>query len=166
MNQYQIETPEAELARFWSKVGQPVDMGYKTPCRLWMASLRSGYGRFCAKGKMVYAHRYIYTKTKGALPIGFQPDHLCKVRACANPDHLEAVTSRVNTLRGIGPTAQNARKTHCVRGHPLSGNNVWIRPSKYGRYCRTCMRDHRRMTDKKRNWKLIKAARRARRKTA
>lgn len=53
-------------------------------------------------------------------------DHLCRVRGCVNPAHLEIVDNTTNILRGEGPTAQNARKTHCKRGHELNAENVRV----------------------------------------
>jgi len=66
-------------------------------------------------------------------------DHLCRVRACCNPAHLEVVTNRVNILRGEGPTAINARAETCVKGHPFSGDNLSIR-SDGRRRCIRCDR--------------------------
>jgi hypothetical protein len=56
-----------------------------------------------------------------------------------NPDHLEAVTHRENTLRGVAPSAQHYRQTHCFRGHPFAGKNLYVNP-RGARYCRTCNR--------------------------
>lgn len=82
----------------------------------------------------------------GPIPEGMQVDHLCHNKACANPQHLEVVTPRVNTQRahGDGLIKQyrngNSDKTHCKRGHPLSGDN--LRQLKNGRACRKCANDH------------------------
>jgi len=83
------------------------------------------YARF--EGKPVSVHRLLYTRFVGQIPLDLQIDHLCRVKCCVNPAHLEAVTSQENTLRGIGPSAMNAKKTHCPRGHELIGNNVYLR---------------------------------------
>ncbi len=61
---------------------------------------------------------------KGRIPEGLTLDHLCRNRAYVNPDHMEAVSNKENILRGIGPTAQNARKQFCPQGHPLDGDNL------------------------------------------
>ncbi len=62
----------------------------------------------------------------GQIPSGLTLDHLCRVRNCVNPAHLEPVTHRENTLRGDGVTAINARKTSCHRGHPFAGENLYV----------------------------------------
>lgn len=74
----------------------------------------------------------------GPIPEGMDLDHTCRNRGCVNPEHLEPVTTQVNTLRGIGPTAENARKTHCKHGHPLEGDNLYVDPEGK-RKCRACM---------------------------
>lgn len=69
--------------------------------------------------------------------------HLCRVRHCVNPAHMEPVTIRQNVLRGEGNAAQNARKTHCVHGHPLEGDNLKVTPKGW-RVCLTCRRERKR----------------------
>jgi len=85
------------------------------------------------------AHRVYHEFFKGPIPEGFEPDHLCRVRHCVNPDHLELVTKKENILRGIGPAAENARKTHCPQGHAYAPANTY-RSSRGERVCRTCKR--------------------------
>ena len=107
-------------------------------CHLWVGSLTGGYGYIGDEnGKKEEAHRFAYEQAKGPIPEGLQLDHLCRVRCCVNPDHLEPVTNKVNCLRGIGFVAVNARKTHCRKGHPYHGENLLLRPNGYRR-CRTC----------------------------
>lgn len=76
------------------------DRGFRTPCWILPASHSEGYGRLTVEGRRVYAHRAVYLAVKGDLPAGTEPDHLCRQRACCNPDHLQAVTRRVNARRG------------------------------------------------------------------
>jgi hypothetical protein len=144
------------LERFEAKVNKngPApeyrpDLG---PCWLWTANIGDGgYGRIrigtkgAGGSRLVRAHRVAYQLFKGPIPDGLEPDHLCRVRHCVNPGHLEAVTHRVNTLRGEGMQAQNARKTHCSRGHELSGDNLVLdRQKKGARLCRTCRNQRQR----------------------
>jgi len=103
----------------------------------------NGYGRVSIHQKPHYAHRLMYLLDRGAIPDGLQLDHLCRNRGCCNPDHLEAVTSRENTMRGDLPRIVRERglsKTECVNGHPLSGLNVRVN-AKGHRICRTCKRE-------------------------
>lgn len=105
--------------------------GYRDP---------AGYGRIRRGGTVAYVHRVAREIHRGPIPAGLQLDHLCRVRHCANPDHLEPVTARENILRGEGQAAVNAAKTHCAQGHALSGENLYIHPGRGFRLCRACRR--------------------------
>lgn len=108
-----------------------------TECVLYEPAGRDGYARTRASGRTFLAHRWMYEQMVGPIPTGLQLDHLCRVRNCVNPRHLEPVTQRINILRGTAPTAINATKTHCPKGHVLAGYN--LAPSRKGRgQCRTC----------------------------
>ena len=106
-------------------------------CWLWVgATLRNGYGYFNGSTKSRLAHRVAYELYKGAIPIGLVIDHLCRVKCCVNPDHLEAVPQRTNLLRGNTTQRRYAGRTHCSQGHPYAGSNLIL--EKRGRYCRIC----------------------------
>lgn len=107
-------------------------------CWEWTGARRpDGYGVLNG----VRAHRLVYEAKVGPIPEGLDLDHLCRVRHCVNPDHLEPVTRRVNTLRGEGPAAVKARQTHCVNGHLLAGDNLYVHPKRGTRNCRTCLNE-------------------------
>ena len=118
--------------RFWSKVE------ITDTCWLWTGSRnRSGYGAFHLRGRSVMAHRLSYEMYIGPIDGKLVLDHLCRVPSCVRPSHLEMVTERVNILRGVGWTAQQAKKTHCKHGHPFEGANLIVRPDGT-RQCRSC----------------------------
>jgi hypothetical protein len=107
-------------------------------CWIWTAGLtNNGYARFKYGGKTVMGHRFAFESVNGPIPEGLALDHLCRRRPCVNPSHLEAVTPRTNVLRGDTITGRNAVKTHCYRGHPLLGANLFVRRDGRRR-CRTC----------------------------
>ena len=110
-------------------------------CLLWLGNIdRKGYGRIVIDKKLLFAHRVAFT-ILGArnLSPGLVLDHKCRVRCCVNPQHLEEVPSKENSMRGIGACAQNAKKTHCKNGHPLTGENLGGN-GLGGRRCMTCKR--------------------------
>lgn len=103
------------------------------------ADRRTGYAKIKVDGTAHRAHRWAYERLVGPIPDGLVLDHLCRNRACANPDHMEPVTFRENVLRGEGPTAANARKTECPVGHSLA--DPYIVPSTGSRMCRICIKE-------------------------
>lgn len=116
-------------------------------CMLWSgANSGNGYGRIYVDGKTRATHILSYELFVGPVPKGKVLDHTCRNRACFNPGHLDPKTSRENTLIGEGPTAKNARKTHCLRGHELLGSNLItrVRNGYTSRECRQCKKDRRR----------------------
>lgn len=111
-----------------------------TGCWLWTATTTAnGYGKTSYLNRGWLAHRLMYEATVGPIPAGLTLDHLCRVRNCINPEHLEPVTQRTNTLRGDGPSARQARRTHCDRGHLYDDANTRVRGGT--RYCRACDRE-------------------------
>ncbi|GAP46906.1 HNH endonuclease signature motif containing protein [Streptomyces azureus] len=125
---------QPELDRLWPRVTQS-----ESGCWIWTGRrFKAGYGAFDLNQKAMYAHRIMYMIFIGEIPQGAHLDHLCRVRECCNPQHLQAVTCHENIMRSpIAPAAVNADKTHCKRGHPLSGDNLEVREDG-GRRCRTC----------------------------
>ena len=118
--------------RFWSKVDKT------ETCWLWMASVDNrGYPQLHKDGGTVRAHRYAYELLVGSIPSGLDLDHLCRVRRCVNPTHLEPVTRKENSRRGMSPNMQAHRANRCRRGHPFTEANT-IRKSNGTRQCRTC----------------------------
>ena len=91
--------------------------------------------------RMARTHRVAYHYLRGPIQDGMTIDHLCRVRCCCNPDHLEVVTQKENTMRGTSFGAKNAIKTHCVNGHDLS--NAHVDKSGY-RHCVVCGRERQR----------------------
>lgn len=124
----------SNLKRFW----QYVSINQETGCWEWTAgrSQRQGYGKFWADGKTGPAHRWLYQRLRGTIDSTLTLDHLCRNPACVNPLHLEVVTAKENVLRGVGISAQNARKTRCIRGHKFDRVNT-----DGSRACNTCARD-------------------------
>lgn len=125
-------------------------------CWLWAGCINpvSGYGQFSmrvdGKTHSLVAHRLTYELFVGPIPSWAEIDHLCRVRACVRPDHLEAVSHSVNVRRGVAPersVARFAAQTHCKQGHPLAGDNLYSYVDVAGyrhRQCITCRRATRR----------------------
>jgi hypothetical protein len=115
-------------------------------CWIWLGALRSkrsGYGSYHFEGKQYATHILAYKLLKGSYAANLQLDHLCRIRCCCNPDHLEPVTAKINLLRGESPAAKNSKKTHCPKGHPFTADNlVNLRTGE--RSCRTCTNDRAR----------------------
>ena len=117
------------LKRIASKVTVSAD-----GCWLWTSSVdERGYARM---GGGALGHRVTYELVVGPIPDGLQIDHLCRVRNCVNPEHLEAVTCRVNLHRGETVTAMHAAKTQCVNGHDFTPENTYV--WRGCRHCRKC----------------------------
>jgi len=137
--------PKSAEIRFNEKYIPVTESG----CWLWLGSQNgNGYGKFNLNGKTIYAHRYSYIKHIGIISEGLQIDHKCRVRCCVNPAHLEAVTSKENNRRGTSREVAGKYqllKTHCPKGHPYSGKNLYLKKYKNGlttRRCRMCTRNY------------------------
>lgn len=124
------------LCRFVAKI----DIRGPQECWEWTGSrTTAGYGDInFTDGPHTYAHRVAYEMHNGPIPEGLQIDHLCRNRGCVNPEHLEPVTNRENTLRGM---KGYHNRTTCKRGHDVSDPaNVYTQPSTGLRSCRECTR--------------------------
>lgn len=129
------------IDRFLQKT-RPTEGG----CIEWTGATNGvGYGMFFTDwdgGRNVrqLAHRWSYEHYVGPIPDGLHVDHLCRNTLCVNPRHLEPVTQRVNILRGVAPSSIHAKKTECINGHRLSGDNLILRSNGRWRDCRECKR--------------------------
>ena len=116
--------------RFWNKVNKT------DGCWLWTGSKSSGYGTFGMNGKTMRAHRVAW-QWLVKKPIQGELDHLCKIKSCVNPAHLEDVSHAENTRRADNLGTGQLKKTHCPSGHEYNETNTYI--YKNGcRYCRVC----------------------------
>lgn len=137
--------------RFWSKVDKSGD------CWLWTGGRNvDGYGFLNHGTGGKRSHVIAYNMLVGEVPAGMELDHLCRNRQCVNPAHLEPVTHRENVLRGAGPAARHAKKTHCIHGHPFDPTNTLVRMhgDVIWRVCRACKRQRGAETSRRRRLKL------------
>lgn len=141
---------------FWSKVDKNGAASDYRPdlgsCWLWIASTNAhGYGTFKVENGSTLAHRISWSMHGGVVPKDMQIDHLCRVRNCVNPKHLEVVSPRVNTHRGF----TNARKIHCPKGHLYDGDNLYTTPKGRSRQCRECVRQSQRRYQARKRVSLV-----------
>ena len=117
--------------RFWDKVQVT-----EQDCWAWTAfRARNGYGQYTVNARRNQAHRVAYSVLVGPIPDGLHIDHLCRVRECVNPAHLEAVTQQENNRRAGGP--EGYRQAVCRRGHRFSDEDAYIDP-RGRRQCGAC----------------------------
>lgn len=111
-------------------------------CWVWQGDLSdAGYGQIWDIRKTLYAHRVIWEYVFGPVPEGKELHHRCEIKRCVNPFHLECLTNLGHSVETSNSCCSiNRRKTHCNKGHPLSGDNLHIEPSG-GRRCIICRRD-------------------------
>lgn len=134
----QIVFTRAPIAERLERLSMPEPM---SGCTLWMGGDNGlGYGLVWHDGGMKRAHRVAWELERGPVPNGLVLDHICRVRSCINPDHLRAITFRENVLCGEGPSAQQARRMTCPRGHAYD-----IKTKGGRRACRTCKNALRRI---------------------
>lgn len=125
---------KVNVERFWTKV-----VGREDPsaCWVWTGGLlghngdgSDGYGVVSVGGRNKLAHRYSYELLVGSIPPDLQLFHLCQVRRCVNPSHLELIT---HAERG-----HRAHLVYCQRGHLMDETNAYTYPGGQGRRCRKC----------------------------
>jgi len=120
-----------DAENFWARVDAT------GPCWLWLGPIDpNGYGRVRVGNRNLYVHRVVRELLVGSIPDGLECDHVCRVRRCCNPDHVEPVTHAENIMRA--PVRGAPRSTHCKRGHPFDDANTRITVK--GRVCRACTR--------------------------
>lgn len=135
-----MKTAEERFAEKWRED--------ENGCHVWTArKVRGGYGKFWLGCRHRSAHCVAWEWARGPVQDGKQLDHLCRNRACVNVDHLEPVTCRENTLRGVGIAAVYSKRTHCMRGHQLPEIEIKMVRGKPRRHrtCRECDRLNHRM---------------------
>lgn len=127
----------------------------ETGCITWNGAKLKGYGVLTLNGKARRVHIVAWEAANGPTPPGLELDHRCHSenrcglgddcphRACWNVTHLVPTSHYQNVLDGESPSAINARKTHCIRNHPLSGPNLYVPPNRNARVCRQCRTDWR-----------------------
>lgn len=134
------------LKRDWyERFQEKIQIDDESGCWLWIGYLLpGGYATISFQGKKQYAHRVAYSQFVGPIPEGMVLDHLCRIRNCCNPAHLEPVTQAENSRRAIwGPPRPNQVRDQCRKGHPYTEENT-LPDNGDGRKCRTCYLESKR----------------------
>lgn len=161
-----------DLIRIFSKIEINSDLSWSgSPCWHWFgARATKGYGHIrLASVNTIRIHRILFAWLIHPIPTGQkygELDHLCRRPSCCNPLHMEFTSHCANVLRGDSPQANNARKTHCNKGHILDKANTYIIPSTGSRVCRICQAKYQECLRKtetnrtyKHNWYIANRAR-------
>lgn len=111
-------------------------------CWEWQGCTTGGYGSLTIRNRTATAHRWAWTLLVGPIPDGIQLDHLCRVRHCVNPDHLELVTPEAHADRRAVKSPKirygDGNVPICKRGHALASDADWIIRRVGNRQCRKC----------------------------
>lgn len=137
-NDQTVTQADREAARFWNKV----DRRGADECWPWIGSKNDrGYGSLYHRNRLTKATHVSYEMHNGhPFPSGMVARHSCENPACVNPRHIIPGTSRENAQDMVDRKRHHAnRRTHCIHGHPLSGDNLYVRPNGQ-RACRECKR--------------------------
>jgi hypothetical protein len=132
--------PAELIPRIMSHISPEPNSG----CWLWTGAInRQGYAQTTrGRGRSLRAHRLMFEETHGKIPPGMVLDHICRVRCCVNPDHLEPVTQAENVRRG---NAARGHRKRCAKGHAMTADNTRIivncNTGAVSRCCRQCIRD-------------------------
>lgn len=132
-----VDLSISRIIRYQTKIA----VGFEDEHWPWLASTdKKGYGVFrlspqqCSK-----AHIFGFVLHHGLIPDGLHVDHICNLPWCQNPACWQLLTNPENNARSSSPSAVNARKTHCIRGHPFDIENTLV-DKQGGRHCKACAR--------------------------
>jgi len=123
---------------------QNKDQEKKSECKIWAGFInKQGYGVITYRRKQFRVHQLAVLLSGRNYPKGMVTDHLCRNRACYNPDHLEVVTNGENVMRGESFAPKNKAMTNCTLGHPLNGTSRRQKSGTVWRFCRECQNNKR-----------------------